>query len=105
MSLQVLWELMELEAVEKCYIYREDEQCYAELPAMLIASGPFVAPDAKRNEFYTLWFGQGMKHYNSRTLVKAERKMKEILSTAKRSIQIKVEHRNGRIELLKVEAS
>ena len=108
MTEQVLWELMEMEAVEKCYLYKEATEHefgkYADKPAIIISSGPFVSPDAKRTEFFTVWFGQGIAYYNFKNLVSAEKKLKEILASAKAGMQAKIEHRNGRIELVKVEA-
>lgn len=99
----VLWELMEMEAVEKCYLYNEQEERYADLPAIIISSGPFVSPDAKTLEFFTVWFGQGIEHYNFKHLTDAERRMKAILATSKKHKQAKIEHRDGRIELIKIE--
>jgi len=103
MSEQILWEIMDMEAVEKCYLYKSAEEKYAEKPAIIISSGPFVSPDAKRREFYTVWFGQGIAHYNVNNLAQADRKLREILSTAKVGMQAKIVHRTGRIELVKVE--
>jgi len=102
MSEQVLWELMEMEAVEKCYLYNEQESKYAEKPAIIISSGPFVSPDAKKLEFYTVWFGQGIAHYNFKHLTDAERQMKAILSTSTKHRLAKIEHRNGRTELIQI---
>jgi len=102
MSEQILWELMEMEAIEKCYLYKAVEQTYADLPAIIISTGPFVSPDAKRTEFFTVWFGQGIAHYNFKHLVAAENKVKEILATARTGQQAKIEHRNGRIELVRI---
>lgn len=102
MSEQVLWELMEMEAVESCYLFNEHEGKYAEKPAIIISSGPFVSPDAKRTEFYTVWLGQGIAHYNFKWLPLAEQKLKDILATAKEGKQAKIVHRNGKLELIKV---
>jgi len=102
MSEKILWETMEMEAVEKCYLYNEEQGKYAESPAIIISSGPFVSPDAKKTEFFTVWFGQGIAHYNYKHLIDAERQMKAILSTSEKHRQAKIEHRNGKLELLKI---
>lgn len=106
MSEQILWELMEMEAIEKYYLYKEATEHefgkYADRPAIIISTGPFVSPDARRTEFYTVWFGQGIAHYNFKNLADAENKVKEILATARTEVQAKIEYRNGRIQLIHV---
>ena len=92
----MVWELMEMEAVEKYYLNRPDEGFYAEKPGILIVTGPFVAPDAKRCEFFTVWFGQDIGHWNFRTLPQARAKVREILAAANRPLQVVIEDRKGK---------
>lgn len=86
-----LWELMEMEAVERYFIDREGFR--AEGPGVIITSGIWRAPDCKSTEFYTVWFGQGIGHWNFTNLKCARGKVKEILATAKVSIEVRVEKR------------
>ena len=92
MTEKVLWELMEMEAVEKYYIDRP-LRFRAELPGIFISSGMFRSPDAKRTENYTVWFGRGIAHWNFTSLRKARIKAKEILDTANVPIKVRVEAR------------
>jgi len=98
MNIPIFWELMEAEAVEKCYLYNEQESRYADRPAIIISSGPFVSPDAKKLEFFTVWFGQGIAHYNFKHLTDAEQQMKAIVATSKIHKRARVEYKNGRIQ-------
>lgn len=86
---ELLWEIMEGEAIRK-YMIND-----ATKPAMLICNGPFTAPDAKRREFYTVYFGSGIAHWNVRNLKLAEAKAEEILKTAKEPVAIKVIDKEG----------
>lgn len=85
MSEQVLWELMEMEAKEQYYIDN------ATIPAIIISTGLWTDPRAKRSEYYTVWFGRGLASWNFKTLKAAREKVQEILATATKPIQIRVE--------------
>lgn len=77
-----LWDLMEMEAVERYYLDRPEEGVRAEKPGIIITTGMFRAPDAKNQEHFTVWFGQGIAHWNFKCLPHAQAKVKQILSTA-----------------------
>lgn len=85
---RTLWELIESEAERKYYI---DDRNVA---AITINTGTFIAPDAKNREWYTLYFGQGIAHYNFTSLKKAETKALEILNSSKKSIKVTVKDRH-----------
>ena len=87
----ILWDLMEMEARERYYLDREGFR--AEKPGIIISTGVFRAPDAKKTEFYTVWFGQGTAHWNFTSLKKARAKVQEILATANVPIKVRVEAR------------
>lgn len=87
-SSNILWELMEMEARERYYLDRTGFR--AKKPGIIISSGVFRSPDAKSNEYYTVWFGQGLAHWNFKSLKKAREKVKEILATAKMPIKLRV---------------
>jgi len=87
----VLWELMEMEAKERYYLDRAGYK--AEKPGIIISTGLFRGPDAKNTEFYTVWFGQGIAHWNFKSLTKAREKVQEILATTNVPIRVRVEKR------------
>lgn len=89
MENNLLWDLMEVEA-EKYFIND------ATLPGIIIASGPFTAPDAKRYEFATVYFGRGIAHWNFKNKAQARLKVKEILTTANKRITVFVEDDKGK---------
>jgi hypothetical protein len=82
MSETILWELMAMEAVERYYLDRPEEGVRAEKPGIIITTGIFRALDAKNQEHFTVWFGQGIGHWNFKCLSHAQEKVKEILATA-----------------------
>ena len=75
---------MEMEAKRAYFI---DD---AEKPAAIISTSIFVAPDAKKGEWCSVYFGQGIQHWNTKTLKQAEAKVEEIFKTAKKPIRVKV---------------
>jgi hypothetical protein len=83
MSETVLWELMEMEAVERYFLDRPEEGVRTERPGIIITTGMFRSPDAKNQEHFTVWFGQGIAHWNFKCLSHAQAKVKEILSTSR----------------------
>lgn len=86
---RALWDLMEMEAVEKYYINS------AEKPGITINTGFMRAPNAKPNENYTVYFGSGIAHYNFKSLKKARQKAEEILNTAKKPLKVRVVDRDN----------
>ena len=84
----ILWELMEMEAKERYFLDREGFK--AERAGILITTGPFRGPDAKSNEWYTVWFGT-IAHWNFSSMKKAREKVQEILSKAVVPITPRVE--------------
>jgi hypothetical protein len=88
---ELLWEIMESEAVRR-YIIGD-----ATKSGILICNGPFTAPDAKRSEFYTVYFGNGIAHWNFKNLKLAEAKAEEILSTAKETVSVRVFDKSNNI--------
>ena len=86
----ILWELMEMEAKERYFLDRKGFK--AERAGIIISMGVFTAPDAKPNEFYTVWFGT-IAHWNFKSLKKAREKVQEILSKAVVPITPRVETR------------
>jgi len=91
----LLWEIMESEAIKSYYIEG------AQAPAIIICSGSFVAPDAKRGEWFTTYFWQGIDHQNTKNLKQAEEKAKEILGTTKRAIIVRVVDKKNQTSYLK----
>ncbi len=84
-----LWYLMESEAIESFYLELGTGE-YAKIPAIIICTGYLRAPNAKRNENFTLYFGQGLAHFNFKKLEEAKRKAEDILNTSKREIGVKI---------------
>jgi hypothetical protein len=86
---------MEMEAVERYYLDRPYEGIRAEKPGIIITTGMFRAPDAKNQEHFTVWFGQGIGHWNFKSIPKAQEKVKEILSKAhtRTSIHVRIRKR------------
>ena len=66
-----LWDIVELEAVEKYYIWSDKEKRFAEKPAITINTGFTLAPDAKANENYTVYFGEGLGHWSFKSIKKS----------------------------------
>ena len=89
----LLWELMEMEAVERYYLDRPKEGVRAELPGIIITNAMFRAPDAKNLEHFTVWFGRGIAHWNCKNMTKARAKVQEILKTANKPIVPRVRKR------------
>jgi hypothetical protein len=75
---------MESEAVEAYYLDRKGFE--AERPGVIITDGMFLSPDAKKGEHFTVWFGQGIGHWNFKTLKDAQAKVAEILSKSREPI-------------------
>lgn len=87
----ILFELMESNALEKYYIDN------AKSPGITIQCGVFTAPDAKKGQHYTVYFGNAIGHWNFSNLNKARAKAEEILAKAVYPITVTVKHRNGKV--------
>ena len=90
-QIELLWELMESEALFK-YILTG-----AESPAIIICTDYLTAPDAKKSEHYTLYFGEGITHINFSNLNKAKIKAKEIIDSSKHKRTYRVLNKNNDI--------
>jgi hypothetical protein len=94
-KVDLLFEIMESEATDRYFFDRPLELFQASKPAVIITTGPFVAPDAKKNEFYTVWF-DGLEHWNFKghrlavTFVE-----KSILLKLPSRVTVRRERRNG----------
>jgi hypothetical protein len=84
-----LWDIVELEAVEKYYIWSDKEKRFAEKPAITINTGFTLAPDAKAIENYTVYFGEGLGHWNFKSIKKAHVKIGEILTGRRAQVATK----------------
>jgi hypothetical protein len=90
MSESALWEIVEMEAIEKYYIGN------ATKPAITINTGITASPDAKRGCWYTVYFGNGIAHYNCKNHKQARLKAEEILSHPTHKISVKVYGKNNK---------
>ena len=82
MSEQALWDIVEMEAIEKYYLWKDSEHRFAEKPAITLNSG-FTAVGKER---YTLYFGNGLGHWNFTSVMKAHRKVGELLKGRKAKV-------------------
>lgn len=88
----VLFELVESEALEKYYLWSEEKQAYAKKAAITINTGFTTDPNAKSNERYTLYFGSGIAHFNFSNIKKAHVKVGEIFKGKKAKV---VDHKGN----------
>lgn len=91
---KALFDIMESEALQKYYIDNSEK------PAIIIVTGMWLAPNANKKDSYTLYFGEGITHYNFSNFKKAEEKATEILKTAKKPISVRVINRQN--DVLKI---
>lgn len=82
MSEQALWDIVEMEAIEKYYLWKDSEHRFAEKPAITLNTG-FTAVGKER---YTLYFGNGIAHWNFTSVPKAHLKVGEILKGKKAKV-------------------
>ena len=74
-----LFGLMESESELKYYLKKTGHLGYADKPAVIVATGMWLAPDHKKGEWYTVYFGTGIEHWNVKTIKQAKEKVAEIL--------------------------
>ena len=92
---EIIWDIMEMEAVERYYLDRPQENFRAKKPAIIITTGMFKAPNAKNRDRCTVWFGQGLGYWNFKSFSKAREKVREIVSKSQTEtpIRIRIERR------------
>ena len=74
-----VWNLLDDEAKVKYYLWRKDKGQYAEKPAIIVCTGIGLAPDHKRGEWFTVYFGHGIDHWNAKNLKQAKLKAEAVL--------------------------
>jgi hypothetical protein len=92
LSEQALWDIVEMEAIEKYYLWKDSEQKFAEKPAITLNTG-FTSVGKER---YTLYFGNGLGHWGFTSVPKAHLKVGEILKGKK----AKVVDRKGKVRVV-----
>jgi hypothetical protein len=86
-----LFEILESEAEDKYFLMKDN--AWAEIPAIIIGSGPFAKLGI---DSYTVYFGRGLADWTFKTQKAAKAKAIAVLSHAKIVKPFKVKHVNHR---------
>ena len=97
-----LFDVLEGEAEDKYFLWKDNESRWAEMPAIIIGSGPFAKLGLHS---YTVYFGRGLADWTFKTHHEAEAKALEVLESAKSVKPFKVKHvsHKGREKILVIE--
>jgi hypothetical protein len=77
---EALWDILDMEAKLSYFLWKKDENKWAEKPAIIVCTGFGLAPDHKSGEWCTVYFGHGIAYWNVKNLKQAKLKAEAFLS-------------------------
>lgn len=91
---EALFDVLELEAVDKYYLYKEDSKDFAKIPAFIICTGYFAKEGTSS---FTVYMGRGIADWTFKRYSNAKAKVLEAISKSDlQTKSFKVVHLRGK---------